>query len=248
MKPTCSAALILLLAWESLASGQEPPKPPGTSDLPPGVRWLRDLEYVPGGNLDQSSGVQCVVDWFGPTDLATMGGRYDEPNSSVARLIGEPVQKNKEKAAKASPLHYVTKYAAPFLIMQGDQDDVVPPSQSVKLAAALRQAGVEVTLQVYKGSGHGGRAFTSPESWKLIEDFFARHLHAEKPAQRQQVTATVQVRAQIVSSCRRRLHSANGFPQGSARGDRLPLRPSRRRKTLCRLAFLAELAPFHAAA
>ena len=111
-----------------------------------------------------------------------MGGRYDEPDSSVARLIGGPVQKNKEKAARASPLTYVTKDAAPFLIMHGDKDDVVPLSQSVKLAEALQRAGVEVTLQVYKGAGHGGRAFTSPESWRMIEDFFARHLCPETPA------------------------------------------------------------------
>ena len=44
---------------------------------------VKELEGS-GGNLDQSSRVQCVVDWFGPTDLATMGGRYDEPDSSVA--------------------------------------------------------------------------------------------------------------------------------------------------------------------
>ena len=300
MNPTYSAALIVLLVWTNLASAQEPPKSSATSDLPAGVRWLRDLEYVPGGharqkldlylpekaagpppvivwvhgggwwegnkdwrravplvpkgyavaninyrlsqhalfpaqiedckaavrwlranakkygldpdhigawgpsagghlvallgttagvkelegtggNLDQSSRVQCVVDWFGPTDLATMGGRYDQPGSSVARLIGGPVLTNREKADRASPLHYVTKNAAPFLIMHGDQDDVVPLSQSVKLAEALRRAGVEVTLQIYKGAGHGGRAFTSPESWKLIEDFFARHLRVLKP-------------------------------------------------------------------
>jgi dipeptidyl aminopeptidase/acylaminoacyl peptidase len=53
-----------------------------------------------------------------------MGGRYDQPDSSVARLIGGPVQKNKEKAAKASPVTYVGKDATPFLIMHGDQDDV----------------------------------------------------------------------------------------------------------------------------
>ena len=27
-----------------------------------------------GGNLDQSSRVQCVVDWFGPTDFTKTGG------------------------------------------------------------------------------------------------------------------------------------------------------------------------------
>jgi hypothetical protein len=35
-------------------------------------------------------------------------------------------------------------------------------TQSVKLADARRRAEAEVTLQVYKGSGHGGRALTSP--------------------------------------------------------------------------------------
>ena len=28
-----------------------------------------------GGNLDQSSRVQAVCDWFGPADLLTMGGQ-----------------------------------------------------------------------------------------------------------------------------------------------------------------------------
>ena len=111
-----------------------------------------------------------------------------EPDSSVARLIGGPVQKNKGKADRASPVTYVTKDAAPFLIMHGDEDDVVPLSQSMKLAESLRRAGVEVTLQVYKGSGHGGRAFTSPESWRMIEDFFARHLRRDRSAQGQPVT------------------------------------------------------------
>ena len=73
-----------------------------------GVKKLKGT----GGNLDQCSCVQCVVDWFGPTDLATMGGRYDKPDSLVARLIGGPVQKDRKKAAKASPVHYVTKDAA----------------------------------------------------------------------------------------------------------------------------------------
>ncbi len=55
---------------------------------------VKELEGT-GDNLDQSSRVQCVVDWFGPTDVASMGGRYDEPDSSVARLIGRPVQKTR---------------------------------------------------------------------------------------------------------------------------------------------------------
>ena len=142
---------------------------------------VKELEGK-GGNLDQSSRVQCVVDWFGPADLLTMGGRHDKPGSPVARLIGGPVQENKEKARRASPLTYVSKDAAPFLIMHGDQDNVVPLAQSESLAAALKKAGVEVTLVVVQGNGHGGPGFNSPENRKLIEDFFARHLGKGRPA------------------------------------------------------------------
>jgi acetyl esterase/lipase len=132
-----------------------------------------------GGNLDQSSRVQCVLDWFGPTELTTMGVEGDPPGSPVALLIGGPAQQNKEKARKASPLTYVTKNAAPFLIMQGDKDDIVPLRQSQLLAEALKKAGVEVTLKVVKGNGHGGPGFSSPENQKLIEAFFDKHLRKE---------------------------------------------------------------------
>lgn len=127
-----------------------------------------------------SSRVQCVVDLFGPSDLATMGGWHNETGSPESKLIGGPVQENKEKARKASPVTYVSKDSAPFLIMHGDQDNVVPLGQSRELAEALKKAGVEVTLQVVKGNGHGGPGFFSPENRKLIEDFFAKHLGIAK--------------------------------------------------------------------
>jgi acetyl esterase/lipase len=136
---------------------------------------VKELEGT-GGNLDQSSHVQCVVDWFGPSNLLTMAGSHNNPGSPESRLIGGPVQDNKEKARKASPVTYVGKNAAPFLIMHGDQDNVVPPGQSDELAAALKKAGVEVTLQVVQGNGHGGPGFGNLENRKLIEDFFAKHL------------------------------------------------------------------------
>ncbi len=140
---------------------------------------VKELEGS-GGNLDQSSRVQCVVDWFGPSDLLTMAGSHDNPDSPEARLIGGPVQQNKEKARKASPLTYVSKDSAPFLIMHGDQDNTVPLGQSEVLADALKRAGVEVKLVVVKGNGHGGPGFGSPENRKLIEDFFAKHLGEAK--------------------------------------------------------------------
>jgi dipeptidyl aminopeptidase/acylaminoacyl peptidase len=49
----------------------------------------------------------------------------------------------------------VSADSAPFLIVHGDQDGVVPPRQSQALAAALRDAGANVTLHIVLGAGHG---------------------------------------------------------------------------------------------
>ena len=141
---------------------------------------VKDLEGT-GGNLDQSSRVQCVVDWFGPTDFVSWDPNFNKAvYSMIARLVGGPVQENKEKARKASPLNYVSKDSAPILIMHGDKDTLVPLIQSEVLTEALKKAGVEVTLRVIQGNGHGGPGFGTPESRKVIEDFFAKHLSKEK--------------------------------------------------------------------
>ena len=129
-----------------------------------------------GGNPDQPSRVQAVLDWYGPSDLLKMGGSHNDPNSPEALLIGGPVQQHPDKAARASPITYVSKDTPPFLIMHGDQDNVVPITESERLAAALEAAGVEVTFHRIAGAGHGGREFSSEENLKRIEGFFARHL------------------------------------------------------------------------
>jgi acetyl esterase/lipase len=133
-----------------------------------------------GDNLDVSSRVQAVCDWYGPTDLGQMGGSHDKPDSPEAKLIGGPLQDNKDKVARANPITYVTKTAAPFLIMHGDQDKSVPPGQSELLQEALKKAGVEVTYEVVKGAGHGGKEFNTPESLELVEKFFDKHLKKSK--------------------------------------------------------------------
>jgi acetyl esterase/lipase len=135
-----------------------------------------DMKQLEGkeGNLDQSSRVQAVVDWFGPSDFRNT--KTSSKDSPVVQLLGGPVSENRERAALASPLAHVAKNDPPFLIMHGDKDPTVALSQSEMLAEALKKAGVDLTLEVLKGAKHGGPEFSSPESRKLIEEFFAKHL------------------------------------------------------------------------
>lgn len=131
-------------------------------------------EFDVGENLDQSSRVQAVVDFFGPTDFVQNAFAVANPKSPEAQLIGGAILENKDKAAKANPITYVTRDDAPFLVVHGDADNLVPFNQSELLEAALKKANVPVTFYTVKGGGHGG--FDDPQIGRMIAEFFARHL------------------------------------------------------------------------
>lgn len=136
------------------------------------------------GNTNVSSRVQAVVDWFGPTDLTLMGQesgphtmiQHDAPDSPEAHLLGGPVQEKRDLAKTANPLTYISKNDPPFLIMHGDNDQLVPLAQSLILAKALMDAGVEVTMKTIPGAGHEDPKFRNAKSRRLIEDFLSRQL------------------------------------------------------------------------
>ena len=128
--------------------------------------------------------VKVVVDWYGPTDLLTMPPnvlsekrtRAELAKANGALLLGGVVMDQPEKAKAASALHQVTKDDVPFLIMHGTADTSVPVDQSERLHAALKAAGVESTLKLLPGAGHGGKEFDSAESHAAIQEFLDRHL------------------------------------------------------------------------
>ncbi|HEY3864428.1 MAG TPA: alpha/beta hydrolase [Verrucomicrobiae bacterium] len=131
-------------------------------------------EFDQGENLNVSSKVRCVCDWFGPTDLIKI---TKEPGDSpITRLIGGPVAENHDKAERANPIHYIAKGDPPFLIMHGDKDPLVPLEQSQLLADALEKAGVPVIFNVIPNGGHGGPGFTTPEERDMLYEFFVKTL------------------------------------------------------------------------
>ncbi|MFQ5610410.1 MAG: alpha/beta hydrolase fold domain-containing protein, partial [Woeseiaceae bacterium] len=148
----------------------------GTSD------GVKELEGDLGNHKGISSRVACVVDLFGPTELLAMSqfpGRMDPdaPNSAESRLVGGPLQQNKEIARSASATSYVSADDAPFLFIHGTKDPVVPLNQSERLHTALRRAKVEALFIKMDGGGHGG--FHSSSLQKRIRLFYDKHLRGQ---------------------------------------------------------------------
>lgn len=145
---------------------------------------VAELEGSVGGNAAYSSRVQAVCDWYGPSNLITMGDYpsgldHRSASSPEGSLIGGAILDNPEKALAASPITYVSEDDPPFLIQHGTADNTVPFHQSVELDSALRLAGVDATFIPIVGGTHGG-GFGADTVRQRVIAFFKRVLGARQ--------------------------------------------------------------------
>jgi acetyl esterase/lipase len=151
---------------------------------------VAEFEDASLGNGDVSSGVQAVVDWYGPTRLSEMdeqllaqgcpagSAHHDDPDSAESRLLGCTVGDPAcaERVRAADPSTYADVTDPPHLILHGTADCVSPAAQSDIYAAALSTAGACVVHRSVSGAGHGGAPWMSPEVQDAVADFFERAL------------------------------------------------------------------------
>ena len=71
-------------------------------------------------------------------------------------LIG-PLPRDEEVYLQRSPLGRPERFRVPLLLLQGADDEVVPPSQSEAIRDALAARGVPHAFVLYEGEGHGFR-------------------------------------------------------------------------------------------
>lgn len=140
-----------------------------------------DPQFEVGEWLEQSSEVQAVADLYGPTELVSYyqwlkAKRMDVFAFNIDTFIGALVEKDKQKAEKASPVYYITKKAPPHLILHGDRDSLVPLEQSQLLFDNLKNADVLTEFYILKGAGHGSAEFEQNELKDIIRKFFEKYL------------------------------------------------------------------------
>jgi acetyl esterase/lipase len=142
-------------------------------------------EFDVGEYLDQSSAVQAVVNKFGASDISQVASDFDAKTKAdyaaanpVMRYVGQDIK------TLANPLTHVSATAPPFLIMHGNKDRLVSPSQTLMLHTALLSAGAHSTRYVLDGADHGDLAFmgdeksglpwSAKETMDIIVDFLTR--------------------------------------------------------------------------
>ncbi len=71
-------------------------------------------------------------------------------------MIGAYPEK-KDVYLQRSPIYSVDNISAPLLILQGLDDEVVPPNQSEMIFEALKKNGIPTAYIPFEGEGHGFR-------------------------------------------------------------------------------------------
>ena len=108
-----------------------------------------------GGNAEQSSAVQAVVSFFGPTDFTQPVWSKEVREQHLLPFLGGTADEKADVYRCASPLTYAGKNAPPFLFVHGTVDAIVPLQQSELMVKKLRQADVSARLITADGEGHG---------------------------------------------------------------------------------------------
>lgn len=132
----------------------------------------------PVGPGEPSSEVQAVAALACPTDFLQMGGWHEAPDSPEAQLVGGPIRERLDAVRAANPISYVRAGAPPFLLVHGEEDEIVPIGQSELLARALRESDNDVELVRIPGAGHnfGADEPSWAEARRLVLGFFRARL------------------------------------------------------------------------
>jgi dipeptidyl aminopeptidase/acylaminoacyl peptidase len=129
-----------------------------------------------GGHTDQSSRVQAVVNYFGPTDMKHLAETSPGAAPIVATFLNGAPDAATENYRASSPITYVSKDDPPVLTIHGTADKLVPPDQAELFDEALREAGGAHTLLLLEGQGHGFPGEAGLKAQSAMYEFFDKHL------------------------------------------------------------------------
>jgi acetyl esterase/lipase len=138
---------------------------------------VAELEGKIGNHFDQSSRVQAIIDYFGPSDFVLRGKTqperaYTEKSGSFALLGGLQTQTlSQERERFASPAHYVSADDPPLLVFHGTADQTVLLDQSQRIVSLYHEADLAARLVTLEKAGHGGKPFFSGEHFGTAKSF-----------------------------------------------------------------------------
>jgi len=94
---------------------------------------------------------------FGVADLEALATETHKFESRYLDGLIGPYPERGDLYKERSPIHHVEGIDRPLIVLQGLEDEVVPPNQAEMIVNALRRKGVPVAYLTFEGEQHGFR-------------------------------------------------------------------------------------------
>jgi dipeptidyl aminopeptidase/acylaminoacyl peptidase len=138
------------------------------------ARWLADRGLVDPGRICIAGGsaggfttlaalardetpFAAGADYFGVADLEALATDTHKFESRyLDRLVG-PYPEAREVYRERSPIDHVDEFSRPLIVLQGLEDEIVPPNQATMIVEALKRKRVPVAYVAFEGEQHGFR-------------------------------------------------------------------------------------------
>ena len=96
--------------------------------------------------------------YFGLADLEEFGdGNTHKFELRYEHTLVGPYPEARELYRRRSPIHFTDRITTPMLVLQGADDEIVPPSQAELIVSALRERGIPHAYLLFEDEGHGFR-------------------------------------------------------------------------------------------
>ncbi len=128
-----------------------------------------------GGHTEVSSHVNCVVNFYGPSDFTKSYGKSVDAAEVLPLWFGGDLTTELHKHQLGSPLNWVTPTAAPTLLIHGTEDKYVAFEQAEWMQARYQQVGAEVEMLKLEGAGHGFKGVDAEQANAAMFEFFDKH-------------------------------------------------------------------------
>ena len=120
--------------------------------------------------------------YFGIADLEIFVNDTHKFESRYLTSLVGPFPERKDLYVERSPIHSIESLSVPLILFQGNEDRVVPPSQSQMMFEALRRKGVPVAYLEFEGEQHGFRRAENIKRAAEAELYFYSKVFAFEPA------------------------------------------------------------------
>jgi dipeptidyl aminopeptidase/acylaminoacyl peptidase len=94
---------------------------------------------------------------FGVADLEALATETHKFESRYLDGLIGPYPERRDLYVERSPIHHIDRIDHPLIVLQGLEDEVVPPNQAEMIVDALRRKGVPVAYLTFEGEQHGFR-------------------------------------------------------------------------------------------